>query len=344
MFAFGNDERDNHIYVMRFLLRLLLLGLVVVGGFWMVYRHNLKPVSGVDSSESVIIPKGASAVKTAEILKDHDLIRSVWAFKFFLRLNRRDNQLHAGKFSLSKSWSTPEIIDFLSKGGFEGVWVTTLEGWRREQVAIAFDQALGENFSTSDFLNLTADREGQLFPDTYLVPVDADATMVLKMLDSTFESKVGKLLNDSVVPPDPLSANQVLVLASLLEREAADKDEYPIVAGILINRLRQGWPLQVDATLQYVKANLICDLDTPACDDWWPIALSADKDIDSPFNTYAYPGLPPAPIASPGVETVSAVLNPKFTSYMFYITDQKGSMHYSKTLDEHNRNVEKYLR
>lgn len=348
---------------------LLFLG-IVGGGLYYGYNRYLSPVQGVEEFVSVIIPKGATAREVAEKLVDEGMIRNDWVFRAYVKLNQKEGELRAGQFRLSKSWSLPEIVDYLGKGGFEGVWVTVVEGWRRSQVGLAFDKALkpcesirqvqdepsqglsSECFSLEQFLDLTEDGEGYLFPETYLVPYTANAETVVKLLVDTFNEKTSTIINDNANPPEPLNHESAIILASLLEREAAKAEDFPIVAGILLKRLRNDWPLQVDATLQYIKATNKCAKPLfnatggiyPVCDDWWPTPYAEDKELDSPYNTYKNIGLPPAPIASPGLQTITAVFNPTETDYWYYITDSNGQMHYAKDLSEHNANVERYLR
>ena len=349
---------------MKFFGILLVLGLILVllGGVYYVYQGQLKPVQSEEEFYSVIIPKGASAQRVGELLEEDGLIRNSSAFRVYVKLKGKEGGIRAGQFRLNKNWSLPEIVDFLGEGGFEGVWVTVVEGWRRSQVGLAFDKALkscegssdeeSDCFSLEQFLDLTTEGEGYLFPDTYLVPYTSSAESVVKLLVDTFNNKTASVINDSIKPPEPLDHKSVVILASLLEREAAKDEDLPVVAGILLNRLREDWPLQVDATLQYIVATDECAKPLlnstsglyPVCSDWWPKPFAGDKAFDSPFNTYKYTGLPPSPIASPGLATIQAVMNPVMTDYWFYLTDNDGMMRYSETLEEHNANVERYLK
>ena len=131
-------------------------------------------------------------------------------------------------------------------------------------------------------------------------------------------------------------------MASLVEREAKHDDDRPVIAGIMLKRLKADWPLQIDATLQYALANLRC-IAKSSC-DWWIVPTAADKKINSAYNTYLNNGLPPAPICNPGLSSIKAVVNPQTNNYWFYISDSKGQMHYAKTIEEHNENIAKYLR
>jgi len=133
-----------------------------------------------------------------------------------------------------------------------------------------------------------------------------------------------------------------LIMASLLERETITDDERPVVAGILFKRLEADWPLQVDAAVQYGVASSNLD-SSGTTDEYWPILTSEDIDSDSKYNTYKYPGLPPAPISNPGISALEAAVAPEDSEYWYYIHDPDGNIHYAVTLEQHNENVRKYL-
>ncbi len=135
---------------------------------------------------------------------------------------------------------------------------------------------------------------------------------------------------------------QAVILASLIEREAISDEERPYIAGILLNRIEIGMPLQVDATVQYAIGSKRC-VSKIDC-DWWQTPTRADLEIVSPFNTYTFTGLPQAPIANPGIMSLRAALEPVDSDYLYYIHDPEGRIHYAETLEEHNSNVAQYLR
>jgi len=192
---------------------------------------------------------------------------------------------------------------------------------------------------TNEFLQSSKGKEGTLFPDTYLFSKDASASSIVNKMTRTFDSKT----SDLVAGAD-LTFNQRIVLASIIERETKTSAERPIVAGIMLNRIKAGMPLQVDATLQYAVANLKFKINNlKLLDKWWEPLLRDDLSIDSPFNTYKFTGLPPAPIASPGISSLTAAFNPTQTDHWYYIHDTSGVIHYARTLQEHNANVAKYL-
>ena len=175
-----------------------------------------------------------------------------------------------------------------------------------------------------------------MFPDTYLIPKDATAQIVANQLRSTFTSKVEQSIIGNLKTSSSLE--EVVTIASLIEREAKTAQEKPIIAGIISNRIKLGMLLQIDATVQYIKG-----YDSNE-NTWWPQVTRDDYTRGkSPYNTYTNLGLPPAPIANPGIDSIRAALEPQETEYLYYIHDTEGKVHFAKTVEEHNRNVRDYL-
>jgi len=181
--------------------------------------------------------------------------------------------------------------------------------------------------------------EGFLFPDTYLFPREVRAGSVTSAMKNTFDKRVSEIGGDK---SSELKLEDVVTLASIIERETKTDAERSVVAGIFLNRLEIGMGLQADAATQYAVASERCSVNSGQC-NWWPILTLADLQIDSPYNTYKYRGLPPAPIANPGLSSLKAAINPTETDYLYYLHDSDGKIHYAITLDEHNANVRRYL-
>jgi UPF0755 protein len=355
------------------LLPLLLIPLLVL---ILGLKSLTRPISQEENYQSIIIKKSASASQISQLLKEKQIIKSPLLFKLYLRATGQQNQIQAGSHRLSPHLNFSQIADIIT-GPPEGIWVTFPEGWRREQyaeeLAESFDltshsepdeigsknppryQDQDSGFSSQDFLDHTTNLEGRLFPDTYLFPSNATTRLVINTLTDTFNQKTTDILDRL---QNQLTPDQTLVLASILERETLTEEEKPIVAGILLNRLQAGWPLQADATVQYAIASQLSNTSLSAVEgreqpnsevsetgpSWWPQNLTpADLDLDSPYNTYKYPGLPPAPICNPGLESLKAAANPAQSDYWYYLHDQKGQIHYAQTLEEHHSNVAKYL-
>jgi len=177
-----------------------------------------------------------------------------------------------------------------------------------------------------------------MFPDTYLIPRDATASAIVEMLLENFNKKITNAMREDAKKTG-LSFEQTIILASLVEREGNSDADRPVIAGVLLNRMKLDMPLQVDATLQYALGY------QPFEKSWWKKELTdEDKKIASLYNTYIHPGLPPGPIANPGLASIKAAIYPTATDYLYYIHDRTAAVHFSRTVDEHNANIEKYLR
>lgn len=306
--------------------------LVVLGFFW--WTQNTLPAGVKNEPQSFLITRGSGAIKIADNLEKQGILKSALAFKIYTRLTGQESKIKAGEYELSPTLNLYEIVNELVKGPKE-VWVTIPEGLRREEVVEIFIKEFGIKDQAAmdfrnQFLSLTKGKEGYLYPDTYLFPKTTSSEKVVALLLSTFSKKTASL---GQLSTDKLSENNVVTVASLLERETVTEEEKPIVAGIILKRLENDWPLQIDASVQYAVGDT---------NKWWPILTKEDINISSPYNTYKNRGLPPAPIASPGVSSVAAVLNAQESEYWFYI-HAKGKIYYAETLEQHNENIRKYL-
>lgn len=320
-------------------LVLIFFGLV----FW--WNQNTKPAATYEVYQSFIIPRGYSASQIGNKLEDEDLIKDSLAFKFYVQLTGRAGKIQAGEYRLTPSFNLFEIAEQLTKGPVE-VWVTIPEGFRREEIAERFINSLGKEDEEAivfreEFLNQTRNLEGFLFPDTYLFPKTASASAVANKLRDIFDKRVETFTED--IEKGQLTLDEVITLASIIERETKTDNERPIVAGILLNRLAIGMGLQADATVQHAVASTKCR-NSPSDCSWWPILTGDDLKVDSLYNTYRYRGLPPSPIANPGVSSISSAVYPEETDYLYYLHDSSGQAHFAETLEEHNENIEKYLK
>jgi len=304
------------------------------------YNYQLEAVSKESTTQIFVIRPGEPTAQIAQKLKKAGLVKSALAFRLLVSQMGVAKNIQAGDFRLSPNMSSREIAQLLTHGAID-VWVTLPEGLRTEEQAQIIENNLnfGANesfaFDKAEYIKIA--KEGYMFPDTYLIPKDATAADVAAKLEETFVAKVDEgLLEEG--KKNNLSPDDVVILASLLEREAKTNEEKPIIAGILLNRLEAGMPLQVDATVQYAKG-----YDT-AQNTWWPTVTVTDyQNIKSVYNTYLFVGLPPKPIANPGLESIKAATNPAQTSFFYYMHDREGKIHYAQTDGEHQSNIEKYL-
>lgn len=304
------------------------------------YNFLLSAVSSEELPQIFIIQPGQPVAQIAQNLKRAKLVRNAFAFRLLVAQMAIAKNIQAGDFRLSPNMSSRQIAEELTHGAID-IWITLPEGMRIEEQAERIEAKLKVpsndkyQFNKKEFIDRS--QEGYMFPDTYLIPKDITAVDVVTKLRETFDQKVDKKLLEKGKTND-LTEKDVIILASLVEREGRTDEEKPIIAGILINRLKAGIALQVDATVQYAKGY---DL---AKNTWWPAVSKSDyQSVKSPYNTYLFTGLPPGPIASPGLEAIRAAGEPQETDYLYYLHDSEGQIHYAKTLGEHNQNIQEFL-
>lgn len=310
-----------------------VVAVLALAGAWMA--GQLSPVSSSTQAVRVRVPPGASASQVAGRLRGKGLIRSAPMFSLMARLGGWD--VKAGTYALSPAMSARRILDELRAGKVvPTVRVTFPEGYTLAQTAeraaripgvqAAEFQRLASTRGASfkEPFPLPANLEGYLFPDTYDFDPDTGAEKVIQTMLDTFNAKIHEPLaaDFAAAKQRGFSARQILIMASLIEREAKEPKDRPLIAAVLYNRLRIGMPLQVDATVQYVighKARV----------------LYKDLEVDSPYNTYRHAGLPPGPICSPGVDAIRAALHPAQASYLYYTANPDGSHTFTTTLEKH---------
>lgn len=331
------------------------------GGFLDSIALNLAtmadaPVSADTTPVTFSINEGDTAASIADRLEAQHLIRSALLFRIQARMKGIEGKLEAGDYKLNRSMTTAEILDHLQNGRRASPLVTIPEGWRAAQIADKLDQmglvkredfmaALSpSNYSYSFLKDLPPDAnvEGYLFPNSYQISSKMTAHDVVDLMLKTFDKSVPADLRNQPAPQN-LTLNQVLTLASIVEREARVPSERPIIASVYLNRLALGMPLQADPTVQYALTLAVPE--SIAQNGYWKSALTnSDLGVSSPYNTYRTKGLPPGPICNPGLDTIKAVLAPAHTDYLYFVAKPDGSHAFARTLEEHNENVQKYLK
>jgi UPF0755 protein len=309
-----------------------------------------------------VVEPGTPARAVAERLQAAGLIQDARLFEAYVRLNGIADRLEAGTYTLSPDMTPVEIVEALQHSRAESITVTIPEGWRLEQIADFLDAAGmldGEEYRrlalSGDFSSLPSGRfeflsarpagaslEGYLFPDTYELPAKGAtaADLLGRQLDN-FASRVLPLYSKAFAEGKThLGLPQVLALASIVERESAVPEERPTIAGVYLNRLARDMKLEADPTVQYAMGY---QADTG---EWWKTSASLEEygKVDSPYNTYLYPGLPPGPIDSPGLSSIQAVLYPEIHDYLYFVAlpDGSGRHVFSKTWEEHLENAKRY--
>lgn len=327
----------------KFLFFLLIVGIGLTFWLYRGYSAALKYSLDPNSTDrvSVSIPEGSSGKAIATILNEKGLIKSAWAFGFYTKQKELAESLKAGHYVFQKKQTLPEIASMLAEGETSENSVTLLEGWTAKQMAEALEEEglttvddfmdclencdFDFNFIPKDYL------EGYLYPDTYFVdPKTYSDEAFISQLIGNLKKKLSDEDWDAINNSDR-SFEDIMIMASIVEREERKPDEKATVAGILWNREDNGIGLGADATVLYAlgrtKGGLSYD----------------DLQVDSPYNTRKYAGLPPTPICNPSIESIRAALYPEDTDYMYYLHDDEGGIHYAKTLDGHNENKAKYL-
>lgn len=304
---------------------LIISSLILLSIFYVLYGIY-QPNSSNNSTKKIQIKEGIGTYQIGKFLEDEGLIRSYALFALYAKITKPI--LQAGSYELALNLSIPQIINEL-KYGKDDIKITFPEGLRSEEVAI-LASGVFPNVEYKDFMKIVENQklEGQLFPDTYFFKRSISTNELLEKLNNTFKEKTKDIF---VSNKTKLSENEVIILASILEREEPDVNERPIVAGILIGRYLAGELLGADATTQYVSGT---------SKDFWPKNLTQEQlDNSSLFNTRKVVGLPPQAISNPGLNAISSVINYKESPYNYYMHDKKGVVHYAKTLDEHNQNI-----
>jgi UPF0755 protein len=323
--------------------------LLILLSNWITKICTEHEVSAVDPSDgsfiAITIEQGTGTAQIAAQLKSENLIRNTFLFKLKSRLSGLDGKYKAGIHSLSKNMSMDEIMEGLLAGRDNTVRFTIPEGYdvRRTAEALSSINLIDsddfideiENGDFDHWFLETAPKgksrlEGYLFPDTYEVFTGAsEHEIIQKMLDQF--GKVFTKEDEELALQHGLNVNEIIILASIIEREAVIPKDRPIIAGVFYNRLKIGMPLQSCATVQYILGEQKAVLST------------ADTRIDSPYNTYLIKGLPPAPICSPGKASIEAALSPEKSDYLYFLAKGDGSHVFSRTYEEHRRLKAKYI-
>ncbi len=315
---------DRMRKLIRILITLLFIGIIFAS--LIVYFAN-KPPSHFPQLTPVVISDGISPRQISEQLQDAQIIHSSLLLRVILHFFYPHSYILAGTYQFTDSISTFMVAQALTQGTYMSPTykITFPEGFSVRD----FETYLPEKFRASNTQISLQSYEGKLFPDTYFITDGMSADDILKLLSNTMNAKLLPLL--SRIDEKGMTQNDVLILASILEREAKDEISMKHISGILQNRLAIDMPLQTDATLDYILNKTSNELTLD------------DLAFDSPYNTYLHTGLPPTPISNPGLVAINAVLYPIQTDDLYYLTGTDGNFYYAKTFEEHKRNKKKYL-
>ncbi|MCH7617395.1 MAG: endolytic transglycosylase MltG [Chloroflexi bacterium] len=342
------------------LLAMLLAALLTVVAVWFVvgspssvgdvgsYEPQPTPGDGI----VVAVESGDGPTEIADNLERAGVIASGTRFRVLSQLMGFDRLLQAGTYDLRQDMPELDVLYRLRNGIVTKRFVTVVEGWQLAEIADAvaaagidrddFLTAAASHDYDYPFLSLIPDGEslqGYLYPATYPLRTGDDGRAVVGAMLAAFDANVPDDLATQAAAVG-LTLHEVVTLASIIEREAVVPEEKPIMAQVLLSRLRFGFRLEADPTVQFALA--VAGADTGPETYWKTPLTTEDLAFDSLYNTYIYFGLPPGPISSPGADSIAAVLNPSETSYLFFVARPDGSHAFAETLAEHNANVELY--
>ncbi len=345
---------------LKIILLLVVVAAGAAAGLGYYVLEQLKPAAAAQEIEFTI-PAGTSSAEIANILEENGLIRNALIFSAYLKYKNIGTGFQAGTYAMTPGTDIQDIIARLNAGDTvkeETIRVTIPEGYTVRQAIAALVEAGFSEESLLEVLNDPAQfavdssgdqpmraaqipngdqyrfpMEGYLFPETYEFPKDVTAYDALKRIAQELDKKLSTLPEgwEAQLEKNGVTFHELLTIASLVEREVVADAERALVAGVIYNRLEAKMPLQIDATVQYLF------------DEQKERLLEKDLQVESPYNTYLNAGLPPGPIASPGLASIEAALYPEASEYLFYVTkkDGTGEHYFGKTYEEHLQNIKK---
>ncbi len=337
-----------------------LLLLIVASFLWLIFEIYSVNYH-LEASKVFEVKKGEDLFTIASNLSKQNLIKNKYAFIFYVLLKNKAHLLKAGDYEILPKMSIKEVADMIIQGKNRLIKITIPEGWNLRDIGFYFEN-LGmfqaeeiwevagfpaivykegidlprpKDFSQQySFLKekpVNIGLEGYLFPDTYFISKDVTVEELITMMLDNFDRKISPQLKEEIKRQNKILF-QIVTMASLLEKEAKTPEDKRIISGILWKRLKYGMPLQVDATISYITGKK-------------SIKISKEEtQIDSPYNTYKYKGLPIGPICNPGMGSILAAVYPQETDYWYYLSTPEGEILYSKTLKDHNIKKAKYLK
>jgi UPF0755 protein len=333
--------------------------IILIVSFFAYYSWAIYFPIGTSREEKFTIEEGDGLSQISGELKQKKLIKNQFLFILHVFLKGESSNLQAGEYLLNSNQSSAKIADKIISGEVIREKLTIIEGWNLEDIAAYLETkniSNRENFfklvgypkkgyndkyeysesvlfsEEFDFIKEKPSSylEGYLFPDTYEIDKNLNLEDIIFRMLYNFEDKVDFSLREEIKAQDK-NLFEIMIMASLLEKEVSDSEDKKIVSGILWKRLEEGMALQVDATIIYLTGKKTTR-----------VSLS-DTKIDSPYNTYKYRGLPPAPITNPGLDSILAAIYPEDSSFWFYLSTPQGETIFSETLEEHNIAKNKYL-
>lgn len=316
------DHRVKFVFF-HFLLIFLCVG-------FLFFFFLLKSPNNFPDHSLFVISEGQTLNKIAIELKAENYLKSPFWFKNIVILLNGENRIRAGEYFFENPINSFSLAKKIIEGDFGMLpeKVTIPEGLNIFEIAEILEQNF-PRFNKQEFLALAEKKEGFLFPDTYFFMPNTETKTFLETMEKNFTQKMDGLKEKIDSFGRPLE--EIISIASIVELEARTTESRKIIAGIILERLRINMPLQVDVTFKYINGKNSYELS------------SEDLKIDSPYNTYAYSGLPPTPIANPGLDAILATLEPTESEYLYFMADRRGNIYYAETHNGHVENKRLYL-
>ena len=330
-------------WIKRLFILFILVAAVAAAGAWWGYQRLIEPYRGYDAPEVFVeIPSGAGPAGIGERLVAAGIVRDAWTFRAAVLVSGRARALKAGEYRFNAPLHALDVIDKIARGDVYKRLLTFREGLTILEMAEVFEE---RGFGTAadfrkaatnakliaDLDPAATDLEGYLFPETYSLPRDTPAADVVAQMVNGFRNALTPDMLTAAKAGD-LSLRQLVTLASLVEKETGKPDERPLVAAVYSNRLKIGMPMQADPTVIYALQK--------AGKYHGNLTREHLQQLESPYNSYRYPGLPPGPIASPGKASLAASASPAAVDYLYFVSKNDGSHAFATTLAEHNKNVQ----
>lgn len=322
---------------MKKLILPIVILVIFVACYFVFFFFN-SPLKNNSSSSLFVVKQGESVRSIAEHLKREGYIKSDLFFISLARMSRNARSIKSGQYNLFFNMKNTEILHILKKGMVATEKFTVPEGYSIKQIAnylekngiVSAEQFVDACYSKDILIKYKIpfeSTEGYLFPDTYIVAKDLSATQLVELMIKKFYENMQRIPHSKY---NEAEMKKVIIIASLVEKEAKIDSERPLIAAVFFNRLSKGKRLESCATVQYILGETKERL------------LYSDLRIESPYNTYLHTGLPPGPIANPGFKSLYAALHPADVDYLFFVSKRDGSHHFSSTYQEHLRAIEKY--
>lgn len=330
--------------IRRLGILVLVVAIAAAVSAWWMHQRLVTPYRGFQGDEVFVdLPSGMREAEIARRLADARVVPDPWVFRLAARRAGAEHRLQAGEYRFAEPASPEHVVARLARGDVFTRGVTFPEGLTLREMAPVFERSgLG---AAGDFVAAASDGalaasfdptattlEGYLFPSTYALSRETGATGTVRAMLDQFERAFDASLR-AAAASQHLSAREAVTLASLVEKETARPDERPLVAAVYRNRIAAGMLLQCDPTVVYALM---------LANRWHGNISKADLDIKSPYNTYRVPGLPPGPIASPGLASLRAAVHPADVPYLYFVSRNDGTHVFASTLAEHNRNVARW--